>query len=151
MTHRTVLSKGFDPRKGKKEKADAKGLHTIQFGTTTVDLSALEQLVDVSQTRAVAEMMRLLGRMADGRKTLKQLVDELYERIEEKGLDAISPFFGQHPGDLALPRKLELAAAVNRLRTLSSTEGEHGCERSDHLHRRRLFRQPRPREGGRRS
>ncbi|MND04229.1 hypothetical protein D3C83_244050 [compost metagenome] len=57
--------------------------------------------------------------MADGRKTLKQLVDELYERIEEKGLDAISPFFGQHPGDLALPRKLELAAAVNRLRTLS--------------------------------
>ena len=119
VTHRVVLSKGFDPRKGKKEKADAKGLHTIQFGTTAVDLSALEQLVDVSQTRAVAEMMRLLGRMADGRKTLKQLVDELYERIEEKGLDVISPYFGQHPGDLALPRKLELAAAVNRLRTLS--------------------------------
>ena len=119
VTHRVVLSKGFDPRKGKKEKADAKGLHTIQFGTTTVDLSALEQLVDVSQTRAIAEMMRLLGRMADGRKTLKQLVDELYGRIEEKGLDVISPYFGQHPGDLALPRKLEVAAAVNRLRTLS--------------------------------
>ncbi|WP_338013802.1 hypothetical protein [Desulforamulus profundi] len=29
-----------------------------------------------------------------------------------------SPRFGKHPGDLALPRKFELSAAVNRLRTL---------------------------------
>ncbi|GGE26114.1 ATPase [Marinithermofilum abyssi] len=118
VTHRVVLGKGFDPRKGRKEKVDAKGLHSILFGRTLVDLSGLEQLVDVSQTRAIAEMMRKLGKEADGRATLKELVDDLYQRMEKEGLDVISPFRGQHPGDLALPRKLEVAAAVNRLRTL---------------------------------
>lgn len=117
-TLRRLSGKGFDPQKGRKEKADAKGLHTILFGTTSVDLSGLEQLVDTSQTRAVAEMMRLIGKRADGEKELKALIDELYREIEEKGLDVISPFRGQHPGDLALPRKLELAGAINRLRTL---------------------------------
>ncbi|MDR6226796.1 ABC-ATPase domain-containing protein [Desmospora profundinema] len=118
VTPRQVLAQGFDPQKGRKEKVDAKGLHHILFGTTAVDLTGLEQLVDTSQTRAVAEMMRWIGKRADGKKDLKALIDELYQEVDEKGLDVISPFRGQHPGDLALPRKLELAGAVNRLRTL---------------------------------
>ncbi|PTX63313.1 putative ABC-class ATPase [Melghirimyces profundicolus] len=118
VTPRKVLGKGFDPRKGKKEKVDAKGLRSIQFGSTVVDLSGVEQLVDVSQTRAIAEMMRLIGKKADGGKTLRELIEAIYAEIGQKGLDVISPFKGQHPGDLALPRKHEVAAAVNRLRTL---------------------------------
>ncbi|PTM57940.1 putative ABC-class ATPase [Desmospora activa DSM 45169] len=118
-TPRRLSRQGFDPQKGRKEKVDAKGLHTILFGTTSVELVGLEQLVDTSQTRAVAEMMRLIGKRANGEKELKALIDELYREIEETGLDVISPFHGQHPGDLALPRKLELAGAINRLRTLS--------------------------------
>jgi len=118
VTARVLSGKSFDARKGKKEKVDAKGLHSIQFGTSTVDLSGVEQLVDVSQTRAIAEIMRLIGKKAGGGKTLRQLIEEVYQEIEGKGLDVVSPFRGQHPGDLALPRQQEVAAAVNRLRTL---------------------------------
>lgn len=118
ISSRVPLAAGFDPRKGKREKADAKGLHTIQFGTAHLDLSGVEQLVDPSQTRAIAEILRLLGKRADGSKTLGELIEEICQEVKKNGLDFLSPFRGQHPGDLALPRKHEVAAAVNRLRTL---------------------------------
>lgn len=79
----------------------------------------MEQLIDPSQTRAVAYMMKYIsGKLVNGTDPLPVIIDRLYREIEEKGLEVISPFFGKHPGDLALPRKFELAAAINRLRTL---------------------------------
>lgn len=65
-------------------------------------------------------MMRWLDKRLDGRtRSLSEWLDELYALVEKEGLDVISPFRGgQHPGDLALPRRFELAAAINRLRTL---------------------------------
>lgn len=118
ITHRVILPQSFNASRGRKEKVDAKGLHHILYGTTQIDLSFLEQLVDTSQTRGIADIMRTLPQKLDGKTTLAIYLDHLYQLIEEKGLDIISPFFGQHPGDLALPRKMELAGAINRLRTL---------------------------------
>ncbi|HWO98333.1 MAG TPA: ABC-ATPase domain-containing protein [Bacillus sp. (in: firmicutes)] len=116
---RTPLPSSFDARRGHKEKVDAKGLRTILYGTTEIDLSYVEQLVDVSQTRAIAEMLRYIDKnMLDGRTSLKETLDHLYELIENEGLEAISKYPGKHPGDLALPRKMEAAAAMNRMRTL---------------------------------
>lgn len=124
VSSRKPSAKSFDARKGRKEKAEAKGLKTILLGSTTIDLTYLEQLVDSSQTRAIAQILRLLGERADGKKPLVQLLDEIEADIKEKGLDWISPFRG-HPGDLAIPRKYEIAAAVNRMRTLM-VKGENG-------------------------
>ena len=124
ISHRNPVAKSFDARKGRKEKAEAKGLKSILLGSGTIDLTCLEQLVDPSQTRAIAQILRLLGKRADGRKSLRQLLEEIESEIKEKGLDWISPFRG-HPGDLALPRKYEIAAAVNRMRTLA-VKGENG-------------------------
>ncbi|MDQ0337799.1 putative ABC-class ATPase [Caldalkalibacillus uzonensis] len=116
---RTPHPRSFNARKGKKEKVDAKGLHHIQYGTSTIDLAFVEQLVDPSQTRAIANMIHMLAKQwAEGKTSLPDAIDQLYRQVEKKGLDFISPFYGQHPGDLALPRKFELAAAINRLRTL---------------------------------
>ncbi|HIE09852.1 MAG TPA: ATPase, partial [Armatimonadetes bacterium] len=44
----------IEPHKGEKLKLDAKGLHTIVIGRSIIDLSLVEQLVDESQTRAIA-------------------------------------------------------------------------------------------------
>jgi predicted ABC-class ATPase len=118
VTPRRPLSSGFAARRGHREKAEAKGLTTILFGTEPIDLSALEQLVSPSQTRAIAWMIKWIGDRADGRKTLRELIDGLFAAIGRRGLEVISPFRG-HPGNLALPRKFELAGAVNRLRTLA--------------------------------
>ncbi|MBA4601880.1 ABC-ATPase domain-containing protein [Thermoactinomyces mirandus] len=120
---RIPLPSSFSAQKGRKEKVDAKGLKTILLGTTTIDLSYLEQLVDSSQTRAIAQVLRLLGDRANGERDLSQLLHEIEAEIRQKGLDFLSPFHG-HPGDLAMPRKYEIAAAINRMRTLK-VKGEN--------------------------
>ncbi|KXG76447.1 ABC-ATPase domain-containing protein [Thermotalea metallivorans] len=119
VAKRVIQKKSMNPFKGKKEKIDVKGLHTILYGSSAIDLSFVEQLVDPSQTRAIAHMMGYLSKCKEyDSSTLSDMLEGLYQLIEAKGLEAISPYFGQHPGDLALPRQLEAAAAINRLRTL---------------------------------
>jgi predicted ABC-class ATPase len=116
---RIVLPGSLDASRGRKEKAAARGLASIVFGTNEIDLSYVEQLVDPSQTRALARMLAYMAdSLIDGKTSLAGMIDQLYERIERQGLELISPYRGKHPGDLALPRKFELAAAVNRLRSL---------------------------------
>ncbi|GAB7387430.1 ABC-ATPase domain-containing protein [Bacillaceae bacterium] len=119
ITPRILLRSTFNAQRGRKEKVDAKGLYKIVYGRTEVELRFVEQLVDPSQTRAIADMMRYIEKKMGAREaSIKDWLEEIYSLIEQKGLDAISPFYGQHPGDLALPRPHELAAAINRLRTL---------------------------------
>lgn len=118
ITERIPFPQSFDPSRGNKEKAEAKGRTSILLGKEMIDCSALEQLVDTSQTRAIALVMRWLKEQADGQKTLHQLLKELFDLVQKEGLDAISPYVGKHPGDLALPRIFEVAGAVNRLRSL---------------------------------
>ncbi|SHE12637.1 Predicted ATPase of the ABC class [Chlamydia abortus] len=118
-TERYPLPDSFDAAAGKKEKISAKGLSAILIGRSQVDLSNVEQLADPSQTRAIADMLRILFRRSFSKgEGLREAIDRLYEQVAGEGLDVISPFRGQHPGDLALPRKHELAAAINRMRTL---------------------------------
>ncbi len=118
ITKRIPITSGLKATKGKKEKVDVKGVHTIRFGLQQIDLTALEQLVDVSQTRAIAWMIYQLGKMGDDQRTLPELIAQLYQKIDRFSLDFLSPYQGKHPGYLALPRKFELAGAINRLRSL---------------------------------
>ncbi|MTI46351.1 MAG: ATPase [Firmicutes bacterium] len=119
ISNRVVLSNSFNAYKGKREKISARGLHTILYGKNKIDLLFLEQLVDPSQTRAIANMIKYISdNLADNSTILYTLINQLYEKIDKEGLDIISPYQGQHPGEFALPRKYELAAAINRLRTL---------------------------------
>lgn len=104
---------------GPKAKVKAKGLSNIQFGKSNIDLAYVEQLVDSSQTAAIAEIIRYAARhYVDGKLSLSRVIDRVLQDIDRYGLDVISPFRGQHPGNYALPRKQEIAAAINRLRTL---------------------------------
>lgn len=116
---RIIQPQSLDAKKGRKEKMKSHGIDRILYGRYEIDLSAIEQLVDPSQTRAIAEMMRYLSKKGFvGKQSFREAIDALYEEIDEKGLDFISPFVGQHPGDLAYPRKFEFAAAINRFRGL---------------------------------
>ncbi len=58
ITPRQPLVQSFDASRGRRDvKIDAKGVRTILFGATAIDLSYLEQLVDPSQTRAIGLMI----------------------------------------------------------------------------------------------
>jgi len=104
---------------GPRDKIRAPNLNTVQIGRVNVDLSLVEQLVDQSQTRSLAEVFRLLGQdVFQGGLSLPELADRILEQIQSQGLDSLSRFQGQHPGELALPRKQEMCAAINRWRKL---------------------------------
>ena len=113
VTPRCPLPESFDPRRGRKEKVRAKGLREIVFGQETIELDALEQLVDDSQARAIGAMLKRIGKLADGKTPLRELAERVLKEVEERGLFALEP-----SPELALPRIFELAGAANRLRSL---------------------------------
>ena len=119
---RIPLRDGLDPSRGHREvKIDAKSVDAIVFGREVIDVSGIEQLVDVSQTRAVGFALHLASRrFLDGQMGVKAVVQSLVQLLTEAGLDVLDPFCkdGHHPGNFARPRTLEIAAALNRLRTL---------------------------------
>ncbi len=117
ITERVPLSQSFDPRKGRKlVKISPKGLKSIMFGVHHIDLGGIEQLVDTSQTRAIGDAIYFAMKHMDGKNTLKEITEKVLENVKEKGLDSLSYY---PVGDYAFFRGLELAAAINRLRTLS--------------------------------
>jgi predicted ABC-class ATPase len=102
-------------------KVRARDTDEIRFGREEIELGMVEQIIDLAQTRAIGEVLVYLvaGRMIDGRRTLAEALDLLMREIEERGLEAITRHrFRAPPGDLALPRRHEVAAALNRLRSL---------------------------------
>jgi predicted ABC-class ATPase len=101
-----------------RDKVKSRGLDDIQLGRENVDLQNVEQLVDNSQTAALAAIMKYARKYIDGKTTLAQVTHKVLQDIEKEGLDVISAFTGQHPGDFALPRKYEIMAAFNRYRGL---------------------------------
>jgi len=114
---RTPKAQSFDASRGKRDvKIDVKGLHILIYGTTTIDLSGLEQLVDRSQTRAIGDIILYYSRKYAGREyTLRDGLERLFEELQEHGLDILS---SRKMGNYAMPRIFEVAAAINRMRTL---------------------------------
>lgn len=114
---RRPLGNSFDAGRGRRDvKIDAKGLGTILYGINRIDLSAVEQLVDSSQTRAIGEAIHFFARhYASKGMTLRDGLFLLDKELDEKGLDILKPF---RVGNLARPRIHEVASAINRLRTM---------------------------------
>jgi len=117
ITLRQPLSQSFDASRGRREaKIDAKGMRTILYGSTTIDLSYLEQLVDPSQTRAIGLMIHYYSEhYLEGTQNLREGLTKVVDDIYEKGFDTLLPY---KAGNLAMPRIYELTGAINRMRTL---------------------------------
>ncbi|UCD85015.1 MAG: ABC-ATPase domain-containing protein, partial [Deltaproteobacteria bacterium] len=117
LTPRSPSPASFNPSRGKREvKIDSRGLKQILFGKTPIDLSAIEQLVDPSQTRAIGELIHYYSARYAGRgESLTEGLTKLMDDLEKNGFDHFSNF---KPADLAVPRLFEVAAAINRMRTL---------------------------------
>jgi predicted ABC-class ATPase len=125
---RTPLAESFDPSRGRREvKIDTKSLDLILFGREPIDLRAAEQLVDASQTRAIGHAIHLAAeRFMNGERTLRQVVAEVEDVFDRQGLDVLDPFHcpDHHPGNFARPRRYEIAAGINRLRTMRMRQSE---------------------------
>ncbi len=116
---RSFLPQSLQTRKGKKEKVQAKGMHKILMGHEDIALDHVEQLVDASQTRMIADILLHLDKKGVLKRgnSLHELLDTIERQLDQEGLASFAPFKDQHPGELARPRRFEMAATLNRIRT----------------------------------
>ncbi|CDQ40779.1 ABC-ATPase domain-containing protein [Virgibacillus salexigens] len=118
VRNRYFQQSSLQTNKGKRVKVQAKGRTHILMGKTDISFTDTEQLVDASQTRMIAEMIQHLDRKQGMNDiALCTLLDQIEERMDKQGLGSITAFPNQHPGDLARPRRFEIAAVLNRMRT----------------------------------
>ena len=97
-------------------KIKTTGLDTICINKENIDVRYIEQLVDSEQLNALGYMLAYAQKhLFDGKKTLLQITDELYEKIHRDGIESVCGF-SYVPAGLALPRKQEFMAVVNRYR-----------------------------------
>ena len=80
------------------------------------DLRFVEQIADREQTAALALALELaLYKLADGKRTLAEIADEICRRMDADGIDVLSG--GEAPRmDIARPRKQEILACISRYR-----------------------------------
>ena len=93
----------------------------IGFGIESIDLRGVEQLVDRSQTMAVGYALNLAAQQCvDGKATVREIMEALTDLFDREGLDCLAPYYGngRHPGNFARPRSYEIAATLNRLRSV---------------------------------
>lgn len=117
ITPRIPLADSIDPSCGHREvKLKIRDIDEICFGTEIIDLSAVEQLIEPSQLRAIAEALVYAKTHYFGQKlTISKVSEKLMEDITQKGLDCLTNY---PQGDLAVFRPFEWVAALNRLRSL---------------------------------
>lgn len=97
-------------------KRKVRDLDTIVLGREEIDLSGVEQIVETAQLRAIAAALLYLQRdYLNGRHPLSDVLGFVMATLESGGFDALTEL---PQGDLAVFRPLELAAAINRWRSL---------------------------------
>jgi predicted ABC-class ATPase len=90
-------------------------LDELRFGSEAIDVSAIEQIVEVGQLRAIgAAIAYLQQHYLDGHRTLAEIVNHVMADLAAGSLDILTPT----QGNLARFRAFELAAVINRLRSL---------------------------------
>ena len=108
--------------KGRKLKLDVRGRHTILLGVESIYLSQVEQLMDTSQTRAIAYAINHAQNYMDGKNSMNDIIRMIDQDIDENGLDILAPNGRRYPHNLARPRLFEFIAALNRLRTFKTRD-----------------------------
>lgn len=114
---RIPMADSLNPRKGKRAVSiKGRGLRAVLFGAEEIDMSAVAQLVDEGQVRAIGQALNLAReRYMDDQRDVAAVIEAVMQAMAQKGLDALDH---RQTGDYVTFRPYELAAALNRLRTL---------------------------------
>lgn len=100
------------------EKVRVHGWDTLSLDKTEIDLRYLEQIVDESQTAALAYILQyVLERLADGKKSALQLAAEASRKVEKEGILSVTPR-NYGAGAASMVRCQEILACLCRYRLL---------------------------------
>lgn len=114
---RRVMPISIDPSVGRFDALiEAPSVHCLKFGRYTVDLSGCRQLADVYQTLTIGRVLYYAKlRYMDEPRPICEILDLIDRDLSTEGLESLTRDLR---GDLARPRRYEIAAALNRLRSL---------------------------------
>lgn len=91
----------------------------LEYGMDLVNLEAVAQIAEAPQMLAIGYCLLALRtqlQQPDAKaKSIRFWIDWLESEISAQGLDMLK---AEYPGHLSMPRKYELAAAINRIRSL---------------------------------
>lgn len=119
---RIPVAESIDPMSEyKKWRLYTTEVHSLQLGQNKIDLTDLEQLIELSQTKAIGYSMLYAKKYMDGTRTLKQVIDLVMADLRENGLDILSEKISGH---FAQFRSFELAFALNRMRSFDVKQVE---------------------------
>lgn len=104
-------------------KIKTMGRDGVQLSHDTVDLRYVEQLADSEQLTCLGYILKQMEEDGfDGKRTMQEQIDLLLSRIEKDGFAAAIGKDvrneGDIPGNLAMPRREEIFACMNRYRGL---------------------------------
>lgn len=118
---RWIVPSSIDPSAGRFDASiDAPEVHSLVFGRSVVDLDGVAQLADVYQTRTIGRILYYAKlRYMDEPRPIREILDLIDRDLSTEGLESLTRDLR---GDLARPRRYELAAALNRLDTLRITK-----------------------------
>lgn len=111
-----IRSHGHGTGKPDRLKIKVHGKAGFLLGRQEVDLRYVEQLIDPEQTAALGLLLKYaLEHLADGKKTIPEIVDYLQKQIHTKGLIAFAD--GSYlPCGYTIPRIQETYSCFNRYR-----------------------------------
>jgi len=110
---RWIMPSSIDPSIGREDIVIHAEEDFVQFGRSIVDLGAIRQLCDVHQALAVGYVLYYAKlRYMDEGYPLREILDLVDRDLSNEGLNALSR---DARGDLARPRRYEVAATLNRL------------------------------------
>lgn len=114
---RVPVAASLDASRGHRgERVRGVKTRAIEFGAEEIDVSLLPQLIDPAQCRMIGDVLLCLAHgLADGRRSVAELLDRIDGMIADTGLAAVTD---PTCGDRARARRFEIAAALNRLRSL---------------------------------
>ena len=96
----------------------------LEYGMDLINLEALPQLVEAPQIKSIGYCLLKIRQQMQNKtnesKTINYWVQWLIKNLENEGLSFLKP---DYQGTLSMPRKYEIAAAINRIRSLQITEG----------------------------
>lgn len=102
-------------------KIKVNALESVSINKNTIDMRAVEQLVDSEQLRALGYICKYLHEnVLNGKITLQNAVKGIDKGLQENGFAFIC---GKTvPCDLAMPRKQEIFACLNRCRNVKNND-----------------------------
>ncbi len=115
--NRWIVPSSIDPSLGRNDASiRAVDIHLLEFGRSAIDLRGIRQLADVYQTRTIGRILYYAKlRYMDQARPIREILDLIDRDLSTEGLETLTR---ELRGDLARPRRYEIAMALNRLRTL---------------------------------